>query len=123
MATKIPYILMLNSTLAASGQGTAQYQVPPGQTLEINKLFYTAQGIFNVTGIRNGGSILFSNISASNPIPSTMLANIVNQFNVFEEMNPPLVILGGDTFYIDLLDTSGNPNTVRLLLSTQKTQN
>jgi hypothetical protein len=115
MATQIPYLLSLNTVLTALGQNTMSYQVPPGQTLEIDEFVFVATGIFNLVGIRNGGSVLFSNISPSLPILSTMIADVANNFNVIKSFMPHLIIQGGDTFYIDVIDTSGAGNTVRFL--------
>lgn len=122
MATTIPYEVFLSQVLTSGGTGTLTYAVPPGQTLAIDEFTFISTGAFSVVGIRNGGGQQFTNATPSNGIPSTMLANGLNQFNVIKDFKPDLVIQGGDTFYIDIIDTSAAPNTVRFLGNGNKVQ-
>jgi hypothetical protein len=122
MANTLPYELFLSSVLTAGGTGTMSYQVPPGQKLIIDEFVFISTGAFNVVGMRNGGGQQFTNATPSNGIPSTMLANGLNQFNVIKDFKPNLEIQGGDTFYIDIIDTSAAPNTVRFLGNGSKDQ-
>lgn len=115
MATQIPFELFLTATLAASGQGTMTYPVPQGQSIEIDEFTFSSTGAFKVVGIRNAGGTNFTNASPTNGIPSTMLGNSANNFNVIRDFKPNLVISGGDVLYIDVLDTSAAPNTVNFL--------
>jgi hypothetical protein len=117
---QIPYLLILSSVTISLGTGTMTYQVPPGQTLEIDEFVFLSTGIFNLVGIRNGGQNYFSNVTPSNPIPNTMLANFANQFNVIKDFKPNLTIMGGDTLYIDVIDTSVAANTIRFLANCNK---
>jgi len=122
MTQDIPYELFLQSVLTAGGTGTMTYQVPQGQTLELDEFVFNSTGAFSVTGIRNAGGINFTNATPSNAIPSTMLGNSANNFNVIRDFKPNLVIAGGDTLYVDVIDTSAAPNTVRLVVNSKKTQ-
>lgn len=122
MPQTVPYELFLSTSLTAGGQGTMTYQVPPGQSIEIDEFVFQSTGAFKVVGIRNGGGIQFTNATPSNGIPSAMLANAANQFNVIKDFKPNLVIQGGDSFYIDVLDTSAAPNVVNFLGNTNKVQ-
>ena len=118
----IPYELLLSAVLTAGGTATLTYQVPQGQQLEIDEFVFVSTGIFSLVGIRSAGGINFTNATPSNGIPSTMLANGVNQFNVIKDFKPNLIVAGGDTINFDLIDTSAAPNTIRLLLNCKKTQ-
>lgn len=120
MTTNIPYELYLTSVLIAGGTGTMSYQVPPGQTLELDEFVWTSTGIFSLTGLRNGNGLQYTNATPSNAIPSTMLNNAANNFNLIRDFKPNLVINGGDTLYIDVIDTSAAPNTVRVLINSNK---
>jgi len=122
MAQDIPYQLFLSVSLAASGQGTMTYQVPQGQTLELDEFVFTSTGSFKVVGIRNAGGINFTNATPSNGIFSTMFGNAANNFNVMRDFKPNLVIVGGDTLYIDVLDTSVAANVVSFLANCKRTQ-
>lgn len=118
----IPYELFLSAALTAGGTGTLTYQVPQGQTLELDEFVFSSTGTFSLVGLRNAGGINFTNATPSNGIPSTMLASAANQFNIIKDFKPNLIIQGGDTLYVDLIDTSAAPNTVRLLINCKKTQ-
>lgn len=120
MTSIIPYELFLSSVLTALGTGTLTYQVPPNQTIEIDEFVFIATGTFNVVGIRNGGGMQFTNATPSNGIPSTMIANGLNQFNIIKDFKPNLIVLGGDSLYIDVIDTSAAGNTVRFLANCNK---
>lgn len=120
MTTIIPYELFLQSVLTAGGSGTMSYQLPPSQTLELDEFVWTSTGIFNLVGLRNGNGLQFTNATPSNPIPSTMLGNAANNFNLIRDFKPNLVIKGGDTLYIDVIDTSIAANTVKILINCNK---
>jgi len=122
MATTIPYELFLSSVLTAGGTGTMSYQVPPSQQLELDEFVFSSTGTFSVVGFRNGGGMQFTNATPSNGIPSTMINNAANNFNLIRDFKPNLVIQGGDTLYIDVIDTSAAPNTVRFLANCNKIQ-
>lgn len=115
MSTNIPFELYLSATLNANGSGTMTYQVPQGQQLELDEFTFIATGAFKLTGLRDANGINYTNASPSNGIPSTMLANGLNQFNVIKDFKPNLIISGGNVLYIDVLDTSGAGNTVNFL--------
>lgn len=114
MAMRIPYILQLASVLTANGTGTMQYTVPPNEGLEISELIFTSTGAFSVTDLRVSGGHVMTNAGTNNPIPSTALRNGANNNNTLYELKIPLILKGGQVLYVDLLDTSAAPNTVRL---------
>lgn len=118
----IPYLLRLQSVLVAGGTGSLFYAVPPDQSIELQDFVFVSTGIFNITGFRNGGGTSFTNASAATPILSTLVAAAGNNFNLLKLFTPPLRIEGGDTLYIDLIDTSGAGNTVTFLSMVSKNQ-
>lgn len=116
MAT-FPYLVILSSVLAASGAGTVSYTVPANEELELNQLFVASTGAFSITDIRDSSGQHYTNASQAVGIPSTLLSAAANNYNVFKEFLSPILIEGAKILYIDVLDTSAAPNTVRLLLS------
>jgi hypothetical protein len=122
MATNVPYLLFLSASLSAGGQGTMTYQVPPNQSIEIDEFTFISTGTFKVVGIRNGGGIQFTNATPTNGILSTQLANGANNFNVIKDFKPNLIVQGGDSLYIDVLDTSTLANVVSFLANCNKVQ-
>lgn len=119
MAT-IPYLLIATISLLASGQGSFIYPVPPGQVLRLDELVFVSTGIFNLIGLYNASGLQFTNATGSNGIPSSLLANGANNFNCIKDLKPDLVIPGGDSLNIVLLDTSVAVNTVRIIINSQK---
>lgn len=115
MAMRIPYLLQLNVVLAASGTGTLQYTVPPNEKLEISELLFASTGAFSLTDIRVSGGHVMTNAGANNPILSTQLRLTNNNNNTLLELMLPIVLEGGQVLYVDVLDTTAAPNTVRML--------
>lgn len=110
-----PFQLIMNTVLAASGAGSLSFQIDTNTKLKLNGFVFTATAAFSITGIRDSDGTLYSNASPSNPILSTMIQNATNSNRSADSFLQDLVIDGGKTFYIDLLDTSGAQNTVRML--------
>lgn len=116
MAVTFPYLLVLPIVLTSGGTGTGQYTVPASETLELYQLFAASTGIFSITDIRDSSGQHYTNAAPSQAIPSTLLALGGNNYNVFKDFPAPIIISGGKILYIDVVDTSAAPNTVRLFL-------
>lgn len=116
MATQFPYLLVLPVVLTSGGTGTGQYTVPANEMLELNQLFIASTGVFSITDIRDSSGQHYTNAAPSQPIPSTLLSAAGNGYNVFKDFPAPIIVQGGKIISIDLIDTSGAGNTVRLFL-------
>jgi len=98
--------------LAGNGTGTFVYSVGSKERFEIKRIIQTATGAFSITGIRDAHGNNYDNSSPTNPILSSWLASGANPNNNLGDFPEPIVIQGGGTIYIDLLDTSTAGNTV-----------
>lgn len=112
-----PYFLELSIVLAASSSGTLSFPVPNSEVLRLTRVVYVSTGIFNITDIRSTRGIHYTNASPANPITSTQIQNAGNAFRSIMDFNGEIVIEGGETLIIDLVDTSVALNTIQLLLS------
>lgn len=113
----LPFLLVLETTLASGGVGTLQYSVPPSEDLEVHGVVHTSTGTFNITGIRTSDGVSYTNASQSQEIPSTALPSVANGYNALWSLAAPLVIVGSNSLYIDLEDSSAGSNTVTVVLN------
>lgn len=113
----IPYQLLAQISLTASGQGTFTYPVPQGQKLNIDEMVFTSTGIFNLVGLSNSNGLQYTNATPAQGIPSANFANGANNFNAIKDFRPDLVINGGEQLIITVLDTSVAINVIKLLLN------
>lgn len=113
MAT-YPFWLQLDVTLASGGTGTLTHTVPNNEKLTISELVFNQTGTFSVIGFTVSGGRNISNASNNKPVPSVNLQKGTNQFNHIGKFDTPLVLNGGETMTIELLDTSAGSNLVQL---------
>ena len=123
MASEFPYILTLQAVLTASATATLSYPMPNNETLELNSIRFVSTGGFSITDIRDSSGKHYTNASPAAPILSTALQDARNNFDSLERFEVPIVQDGGKTFYIDIIDTSGAGNTVRLFLTGKRSTN
>ena len=116
----IPYILLADFSLAANGAGSFTYPVPQGQKLTIFKWLKSSTGAFYVTGISDGNGQNYTNATAAKALPSGTVPNVADNYHSIEEFTPPLVIEGGSSLTINVLDASGNPNTSYIVMQCQR---
>jgi len=117
---QIPYQLVGKITLLASGQGSFSYAVPQGQKLSIDEMVFTSTGAWSLIGLSNANGLQFTNATGAIGIPSTLYANGANNNNAVKDFKPDIVINGGDTLTITILDTSAAGNVVTILLNCSK---
>ena len=113
----VPYFLQLNAVLGAAGTGTLSFTVPKNEGLQLRQVRFSSTGAFNVTDIRDSAGQHYTNASSANPIPSTELQNAASANIGIQALDIELNLVGGVTFYVDLVDTSGAGNTVRVLFT------
>src|SRR5438045_4084118 len=110
------FLIPLSKALAGYGQGTLSYSVPQNAVLHLQGWQWKATAGFNVIGFGDNTGIQFTTATQTEPIDSAFLpvAATPNDFL----FNLPMIIdlIGGYQVIINLLDTSGNNNTVKLLL-------
>lgn len=119
MAIK-PYWFSDTVTLAGNGTGTLQFRVGAGEIARFRKMRYVSTGAFQITGIRDSTSRQYSDASTSDPIVNTALALGQTDGNPLQEFNPPLEVVGDLSLLIDVVDTSGGSNTVRIYFEGEK---
>lgn len=120
MENEFPFLLILQSALTANGTGTMSYSVPPAEDLYIYEWYFTGTGAFSITNVRNSNGRIYSNTSSAIAIPSTMLAMGNTTVQRFNQLVAPLKISGSEQLLIDIIDTSGSGNTVRMLANTKR---
>ena len=111
-----PFLLTKRVVLNADGTGTWQYTVGTKETFTIKRLFTTSTGAYNITDIRDSTGLHYTNASVNEPIPSSVLPTGTNNYNNVGILPEDMVIDGGVSIYVDLIDTSSAPNTVDLLM-------
>lgn len=112
-----PYILELNSVVGSNSSATLTYPMPNNETLQLMDIGFVATGAFSITDIRDSTGKHYTNASPSNPILSTQIQDTRNAFLSLKQFVIPIVLDGGKTFYVDVLDTSGAQNTIRLIFN------
>lgn len=116
MPKRVSYLASAVKVLGALGQDTLQYSPGPTETFYIKEWRFISTGTFNIIDVRNSEQFKYTQCSVTNPILSTMVQNPTNAFLAFKEFDPPLMIEPSQTFSVDVVDTSGAGNTVRVLL-------
>jgi hypothetical protein len=120
MAT-IPYLLQMQVVLAGNGAGSLSFTVPNNEKLTLEDWIFSSTGVFSITGIRITGGNNISNAGANLAIPSSHLQLTGTNNNGIKKFPIPLVLEGGSTLYIDLVDTSGAGNTVKTTITGTRT--
>lgn len=116
MATRVSYRAIASKVLTANSQDSLQYTPGPTETFYITGWRFVSTGIFDIIDVRNSEQFKYTQASVTNPIQSTMVQDPRNAFLGDKEFDPPLMIEKSQTFSVDVKDTSGAGNTVRMLL-------
>lgn len=114
---EFPYVLVLQAVALANSTATAFYALPPNEKLSLHDVRRSATGAFSITDIRKSGGEHLTNASASTPILSTQIQDGSSPNIGFTDFGGELEIEGGETFYIDVKDTSGSGNTINLFFT------
>lgn len=112
----IPYIVTLPKVVAASSVGRMSYQVSNDETLELTNILQRSTGAFDIYGISDSRGTIYSNAVAGNTIDGDFIADISTAFNGIYEFPSPIVLEGGTTIFIDVIDTSAAQNTIEIVL-------
>lgn len=106
--------------LTANATSSLRFDVGAGEKATFKRTMFKSTGAFSIVGIRDSSGLQFSNASANDPIPSTMLKTGVTDVEQGQYFMPDLEILGPAALLLDILDTSGAGNTVRCLIEGSK---
>jgi len=117
MASEAPYLLYLETALTSNGTATLSYSVPPSEDLSIVEFTFSSTGAFGITNLRNSNGRIYSNTSSAKYIPSAHLALGNTNQQRFYQLVVPLLIRGSEQLIVELIDTSGSANTVKLTLN------
>lgn len=112
-----PYLLVLETTLSANGNGTLQHNVPNGETLQVQSLYQVSDGAFNLNDLRTTDGVHYTNATSVKEIPSMVLQDGANGNNGISGLPIPLEVQGGTSLYFEIEDTSGSSNVVTFVLS------
>ncbi len=115
-----PHLTLLRASLAANATGTATFQAPANERYFLRKLRYIATGAFSITDIRDSSNNHYTNSGQSIPLLSTLLQNAASPNLALDVLEDDIEIPGGSILYIDLIDTSANPNVITFMFSGRK---
>lgn len=113
----IPFLIVMQEALAANATGTLSYQVATNEEFTIKEWRQVSTGSFNIRRIYDSRGFNYSNATANEAISQAFMADAADQNNGLKTPPLDLVITGGSTIYFDVIDTSGAPNTVTIVLS------
>ncbi len=109
-----PYFMTDTQVLGAAGTGTWGFDVPVNEAYDLYDIRFTATGAFDVRDIRDSSGVHYTNASSTDPVPSTQFQNGASPNLGFASFPTPLHLAGGTSLRIDLFDTSGAGNTIRI---------
>lgn len=115
-----PFLFTDTIALAASGSGTLLLPVSAGEVARFRRMQFIATAAFEVRGIRDQSNQPFSNASATDPLPNTLVNDSAADFSGIAMFNPPLEVQGPGNLNIDVTDTSAAPNTIRVAIEGEK---
>ncbi len=115
------YFLVLKGTAAANAKATLSYQVPATVVLELDDIVISGTGAFDIVDIRDSRGVHYTNASESVGIPNTVFKNAGQAYTGIERWRTPILIEGGGTLYVDVLDKSGVSNTVNVVFMCKRT--
>ncbi|RLI86447.1 MAG: hypothetical protein DRP01_04235 [Archaeoglobales archaeon] len=115
-----PYLWVESVDLAANGRGTVMFAQDANEEFHVNRIWFESTGAFAIESIRDGTGQYYTNASPDTPIPSTMLDLPQTTNGGIGKMPIELTILPAVALYIDLVDTSGSANTVKVVLEGRK---
>lgn len=110
------YIYTDQAVLAAGGTATFQLATANQEVVKVFKLLQESTGAFHITGIRTSGGIPFSNAASGEQLDGDFIADIANGNNGVFELPLPITVRGNETLNIDIVDVSGAPNTVKMVM-------
>jgi hypothetical protein len=108
-------IVQLYAVLGALGTASPSYTVPSNERLIVRECRVLSTGAVSITDIRDSGNRHYTSASAAIPLPSTYFQHVDSPNLGNTELTPPIEVEGGATFTVDIVDTSGGANTVRLM--------
>lgn len=109
-----PYFITDTQVLGAGATGTWAFSVPVNESYDIYDLRFSSTGIFDIRDIRDSAGVHYTNASSVDPLPSVQLQNGASPNIGFQRFPETLHLAGGTSLQVDLFDTSGAGNTVRL---------
>lgn len=115
-----PFLFTDTVVLTANGSGTARMPISAGEKARFRALRFVATGAFNLLTIRDDSGQRYSNSSADDPIPSTLLQDARNAFRSIDGFKPDLELEGPTGLNFELTDTSAAGNTVRIVAEGEK---
>lgn len=111
-----PIFLYNRITLGANGRGTITLQGGEGETITVNRLYFTQTGNFSVLRIRTSGGADYVSDQNGNGFPSAFFGSTVQPVEGVSRLDVPIDIAPAELLYIEVQDTSGATNTVHVLL-------
>jgi len=118
---QIPFLVILEAELAASGLATLAYQISNQESLDIVGWRQQSTGTFDVRAIRTSDGQHYTQASATAGIPSEFIPDVGDGYNAVDKFPIPLRVGNGQTIYIEIADTSVAANTVTIVLLCNRT--
>lgn len=115
-----PQLIVLQATLTANGTGTLTYTVDPSEEFRVTGWIWDSTGTFEITDIRSSNGISYTNALSNKTIPSSVLAQANTNNNLIGAFPVPLILKDNNVLNIDITDTSGAGNTVKVILIAER---
>ena len=115
-----PFWFVARAVLTANASGTLKIPAGAGEKIILDRAFFDQTGTFSITAIRDDSGLAYSNASPTVPITSALILNDPLEVSAIQYFRPPLAIEGPNGLNIDIIDTSGAGNTVRVTLEGSK---
>jgi hypothetical protein len=115
MPSQVPFVVPIKETVANGGTVEHSYKAPNGQDFLIREMFFVIAAAFSIIRIQSDDGRYYSYASQNDPIPSTELRQ--SNTDVHSLMLPaiPLLLKGGSTLTIEILDTGGGGANIIIL--------
>lgn len=116
MPATIPYIAYDSVVLPANTSGSVLFTMGLTESMKVKKIWIVSTGEFSIYDIRDSAGFHYTNASSTDPIPSVMLWRPQTTGEGIGTFVVELEIKTNTTLYIDITDTSGASNTIRVAL-------
>ncbi len=112
--------LHANLALGAGARGTITFGPTDGLRYTVRNWTWVSSGAWSLLDIRDAAGNHYVADQSGAGIPSTAFTRTDNSVEKMMSFDPSIVLEAGGFLYCDVIDTSGAPNTIALILSAMK---
>lgn len=116
--TTIPYLVTIPISVSSNQIGNGSFNVPQNWKLELRSMYAQSTGAFDITNITSNDGTQYSNATQSTPLDGSFFdPTNVNQGDSPSLLPTLLELEGGSSIQVQIKDTSGSTNTVKVMFS------